>query len=89
MRATIIAAMDNRQVQQRSTWVGLVLLWIALLFNQYWLYASLFFAWGIFDLVTGHSFFVGQVSRRGEPVTYWLIVLTWFAIGALSLVYRQ
>ena len=76
-----------RAVRQWPTWVALVALWIFTLAGQFWLFPVLFLAWAAYDLVTGQSSFVQRVTRREQPVTYWLVVSTWIALSILWIVY--
>ena len=76
-----------RAVRQWPTWVALVALWIFTLAEQFWLFPALFLAWAAYDLVTGQSSFVQRVTRREQPVTYWLVVATWIALSILWIVY--
>ncbi|MYB87304.1 MAG: hypothetical protein F4X85_08850 [Acidimicrobiaceae bacterium] len=68
-------------------WVALAALWLMTLAEQYWIYAVLFLAWAVYDLATGESHFIQRVTRRHEPVTYWLVVSTWILLTVLWLIY--
>lgn len=76
-----------RAIRRWPTWAALVALWIFTLAEQFWLFPVLFLAWAAYDLVTGQSSFVQRVTRRKEPVTYWLVVSTWIALSILWIVY--
>ena len=68
-------------------WIALAALWLMTLAGQYWVYAVLFLAWAVYDLATGESHFIQSVTRRHEPVTYWLVVSTWILLTVLWLIY--
>ena len=73
-----------------KTWptlTALAVLWMLTFAGQYWVYALLFLAWGVYDLATGESSFIQRVSRRDQPLTYWLVVSTWILLSALWLAY--
>lgn len=76
-----------RTIGQWPTWVALVALWTFTLLGQVWILAALFLAWAVHDVVTGESSFVQRVTRREQPLTYWLVVFTWFALSILWIVY--
>ena len=38
---------------------------------------------GLYDLVTGKSSFVQHITRRENPITYWLVVATWIVLSVL------
>ena len=69
------------------TWVALAALWIMTFANQYWVYALLFLAWAVYDLAVGESSFIQRVTRRDQPLTYWLVVSTWVLLAVLWLAY--
>lgn len=71
------------------TLTALAALWILTFANQYWVYALLFLAWALYDLVTGESSFIQRVTRRDQPVTYWLVVSTWILLSVLWLIYPE
>ena len=74
-------------VRTRPTLIALAIIWALSLTGQVWVFAVLFIGWAILDLVTGESFFIQHVTRRDTPVTFWAVVLSWFALGVLWLVY--
>ena len=61
--------------------------WAFALSEQTWLFALLFLAWAAYDIATGQSSFVQRVTRRDQPGTYWLVVLTWVVQSVLWLAY--
>ena len=69
------------------TWVAVAALWFFALAGQVWILAALFLAWAVYDLVTGESGFVQRITRREQPVTYWLVVSTWIALSILWIAY--
>lgn len=69
------------------TWAGLAALWVLTFSGQYWMWSALFLGWAAYDIVTGESSFIQRVTRRGDPVTYWLIVSSWVALSLLWLLY--
>ncbi len=71
------------------TWAALAVVWFLTFTGQYWVYALLFLAWAVYDLATGESSFIQRVTRRAQPVTYWLVVSTWILLAALWIVYPE
>ncbi len=69
------------------TWVGLAALWVLTFSGQYWMWSALFLGWAAYDIFTGESSFIQRVTRRGDPVTYWLIITSWVALSLLWLLY--
>ena len=69
------------------TWSALAALWFLTFSGQYWVYPLLFLAWAGYDLATGESSFIQRVTRRAQPVTYWLVVSTWILLAVLWLIY--
>jgi len=69
------------------TWAGLAALWALTFTQQYWMWSALFLGWAAYDIFTGESSFVQRVTRRANPVTYWLIVTSWVALSSLWWLY--
>ena len=67
------------------TWIALVVVWCAALVNQPVVFGLLFLAWAGYDVFTGESVFVQRLTRREQPLAFWLVVSTWLAFGALSI----
>ena len=73
-----------------SAWptiAGLIVLWIAAIANQVWLFAALFIGWALFDIVTGESHFIQRITRRDHPAVFWAIVSSWIVMSILWVVY--
>ena len=69
------------------TWTALAAMWLLTFTGQYWVYPLLFLAWAAYDLVTGESSFIQRVTRRAQPVTYWLVVSSWILLAVLWVAY--
>ena len=69
------------------TWIALLVVWLAVLVNQPWIFGLLFLAWAIYDIATGESSFVQTVTRKAHPVAFWLVVVTWLAFACLYIGY--
>ena len=50
-------------------------------------FRCLLVAWALYDIRTGESLFIQRITRREQPVTYWLIVATWISFGVLGFLY--
>lgn len=72
-----------RAARPWPTWVAVSALWFVVLADVTWVYALFFLAWGLYDLVTGKSSFVQHITRRENPITYWLVVATWIVLSVL------
>ena len=78
----------QRGWQPRATWIALAAIWCAVFIDLNWIFALLLVGWGLYDVFTGQSLFVQRVTRRHQPVTYWLVVSTWILLGVLWLIYE-
>lgn len=67
--------------------VGLIVLWIAALANQVWIFAFLFIGWALYDIVNGESHFVQRITRDDHPVLFWSVVVSWIAMSILWVAY--
>ena len=71
------------------TWVALAAIWCAAILDQLWVFSLLLVAWVLYDIRTGESLFIQRITRRGQPVTYWIIIGTWMALAVLGIVYQR
>lgn len=71
------------------TWVALAAIWCAAVLDQLWVFSLLLVAWALYDIRTGESLFIQRITRRGQPVTYWVIVGTWILFAVLGIVYQR
>ena len=71
------------------TWAALAAIWCAAVLDQLWVFSLLLMAWALYDIRTGESLFIQRITRRGQPVTYWLIVATWISFAVLGIVYQR
>ena len=50
-----------------------------------WQYVGLALAaWVLFDLLAGYAYLHRKVTRREEPALYWITMLIWSAIAAVT-----
>ena len=71
----------NSNLKWRAT-VGLILVYVAAIFNLQWAWGILFLFWVIPDLFTGITYFIEPVEMKLNPILYWIIVVTWLAMSA-------
>jgi len=64
----------------------LILIILATLMGWDWVWAVLFLFWAGSDLLAGETHLIEQVTRKQNPITYWLIVVTWIVLSGLILV---
>lgn len=83
------SAAKSSAVKLWPTWAALAALWLLTFTGQYWVYPLLFLAWAAYDLATGESSFIQRVTRRAQPVTYWLVVSTWVLLAVLWIAYPE
>lgn len=67
--------------------VGLVLLWLAVLADQVWVFGVLFIGWAVLDIRSGESHFVRRVTRRRQPLLFWAVIASWIAMSLLWILY--
>ncbi|MEM9419721.1 MAG: VOC family protein [Planctomycetota bacterium] len=67
------------------TILGLILVYLAVLTETSWVWGVLFLIWVLPDLKTGVTHFIEPVPRRGHPVLYWTIVITWILMSGYML----
>lgn len=65
--------------------LGLILVWIATIADWQWIWGLLFLLWIIPDLMTGMTYFIEPVTKKDNPFTYWLIMISWIALSTLTI----
>ena len=63
--------------------LGLAIVWTASITGAVWVWAALFIWWAIVDLWYGETHFFERVTRAGNPLTFWLIVLSWIGLSVV------
>ncbi|MCF2873377.1 MULTISPECIES: hypothetical protein [unclassified Tenacibaculum] len=67
------------------TLIALVLMYIAILMNWEWAWGVLFMFWVIPDLFSGITYFIEPISKKENPKTYWVIIISWIFMALFSL----
>jgi len=60
---------------------GLTIVFLAVAFNQNWLWGVLFLLWVIPDLKRGVTHFLEVIDRRQNAIIFWLIQITWISLS--------
>ena len=63
------------------TIIGLILVYIAAIFNLQWAWGVLFLFWVIPDIFTGVTYFIEAIEKKENPFLYWFIVATWLLMS--------
>ncbi len=72
------------KAQPKLKWrslIGLIMIYLIILFEQNWAWGALFLFWVIPDLKSGTTYFIEPLSRRSNPFLYWTVVLTWLLLA--------
>lgn len=64
--------------------LALILIFIAVLTNNYWLFGFLFLIWAILDIRNRQTHLLDTIQRNENPILYWIVVITWFLFAILS-----
>lgn len=65
--------------------VGLGLVWLSIGTSLYTPWALLMLWWSITDIRRGQTWLIETVCRNANPVVFWALLATWFALAALLL----
>ena len=74
----------NETIKWR-TLIALVLMYIAILMNWEWAWGVLFMFWVIPNLFSGITYFIEPISKKENPKTYWVIIISWIFMALFSL----
>jgi len=70
------------------TLAALVAVWATVLVESLlWVWGVIFSGWAILGIVSGETFLVTRLRRGAQPVLFWLVSLSWLAIGVLWIVF--
>lgn len=67
------------------TIIALGLMYIALFMNWEWVWGVLFLIWVIPDIYSEVTYFIEPITKKENPVVYWIIVITWILLALYSL----
>lgn len=67
------------------TILGLLLVWVASILNWQWIWGVLFIIWIIPDFYTGITYFIEPISKKDNPILYWLIMISWVSLSILTI----
>lgn len=61
--------------------LGLILVWVATMYNLSWAWGVLFLFWVVPDLFSGVTYFMEPIYRVERPLLYWAIVISWLLMS--------
>lgn len=67
--------------------LSLSIVYLSVLTNWYWLWGLLLLLWVAGDLVTRQTWLSEVITRRENPVLYFLILFTWLVFGFYFVLY--
>lgn len=65
--------------------LALAFVWVAIYFNMNWIWGIIFLIWVIPEIKFGVAYFLEDVERSKNPITYWLIISSWILMSVLIL----
>lgn len=65
--------------------IGLILVYIAYLYQIDWIWGVLFLYWVIPDLISGTTYFMEPITKKDNTILYWVIVISWLWMAFYSL----
>mgnify|MGYP000566103992 CR=1 FL=1 len=73
------------------TIIALVLMYVALLLNWQWIWGFFLLIWIVPDLKSGTTYFIEPISKKENPLVFWLIMISWglMAIYSFILLYLR
>jgi len=69
-----------------KTIIGLIIIYLATIFDWTWMWGLLFWYWAIPGLFSGETYFMERVGRKEEPILFWVIMVSWVLIGGFFMV---
>ena len=67
--------------------LGLALIVLSIFSGWHWLWGLFFGIWVFLDLRSGHTHLMEPISKKTDPILYWIVVSVWTVLGVYSLAY--
>ena len=67
--------------------IGLCVVYTAVIFNLFWLWGVLLLVWVVQDIKGGVTHLLEPVAKVENPVLFWFIEATWFALALFIILY--
>lgn len=67
------------------TVIGLILVYVVIIFNLEWVWGILFLIWIVPDLFSGVTYFIEPISKKDNPILFWFIVFSWLLMSIYML----
>lgn len=61
--------------------LALIVIYIAVLMGWQWVWGILFLMWTLPALYSGQIHLVSPVSKKDQPLLFWLIIATWIGLS--------
>ena len=81
-------AADRLNRSGRFKWrtlIGLILMYAAVALHWQWIWGLFMLYWIIPDFFTGATYFIEPITRRENPILYWIILITWVVFSVAML----
>jgi len=65
----------------------LIFIYLSFYFQLSELWGALFLIWAVIDVIKEETWLTESVTKIGNPILYWIVVMTWFISGILVFIY--
>ncbi|CAA0102152.1 Uncharacterised protein [BD1-7 clade bacterium] len=62
-------------------WICLAIIYVSLVFSIWWLWGVLLLIWGIQDLATETAWLAEIITKKDNPILYYLVTVSWLVMG--------
>ncbi len=70
------------------TLLALGAVWASVLIESLlWIWGVIFSVWALLGIRSGETFLIGRLRRNEQPLLFWLVSLSWLAIGILWILF--
>lgn len=70
------------------TLMALGAVWATVLIDSLlWIWGVIFSAWALLGINSGETFLITRLRREDQPLLFWLVSLSWLAIGILWILF--
>lgn len=64
--------------------LALILIFVALFMQKFWLFGILFLIWAILDIKNKQTHLLEPITRESNPILYTVVVLSWLGLAIFS-----
>ncbi len=70
-----------KKTKKWKTVLALLIIYVAVVFNWYWIWGLLFIYWAIHGITSGTAYLIDPIDKKESTGLFWVVILSWVLIG--------